>query len=233
MTRIRVVVADDHTLFREGLVELLATDESFETVATAANGHDAMRLCRALRPDILLLDVEMPGPGVRSLIRQLHVHLPAVRIVVLTMHESPSMVQQLLELGAASYLVKSIGRVELIAALHSVFRDPHNVLLSVHRETVTALDGRPGAGNLSARELEVLQLVAAAYSNTQIASRLGICEGTVKRHLTNVYAKLGATSRMGAVRHALAEGLIDMTDPAAEAVGTTSGADDRSVTTRG
>jgi DNA-binding NarL/FixJ family response regulator len=133
-------------------------------------------------------------------------------------------VQQLLELGAASYLVKSIGRVELIAALHSVVRDPHNVLLSVRRESLTALDGRPGGRTLSPRELEVLELVAAAYSNTQIASRLGICQGTVKRHLTNVYAKLGTSSRMGAVREAMANGLIDLTHPAAEVMGTTTGA---------
>ncbi len=218
---IRVVIADDHTLFRQGIRELVCTDPGIAVVAEGASGDQALALAAEHVPDVLLLDVEMPGPGARQVIQQLSKTHPAVRTVVLTMHDEPTLVRELLEAGAAAYLIKTIAREELIAAVRSVHRNRSNVLVSVSRETLGGVDPqRPAAGGLSARELDVLRLTAQAYSNAQIGTRLFITEGTVKRHLTNIYAKLGAVSRLDAVRKADAAGLLGAfpsSDPAKRA----------------
>ncbi|WP_283138065.1 response regulator [Rhizohabitans arisaemae] len=207
---IRVVLADDHTLFRDGLAQLIQTDPAFQIVGQAADGDRTVQIVTALRPDILVLDVEMPGPGARAVVTGLRRTCPEVSVIVLTMHQNSRIVQELLDCGAAAYLVKNIARDQLIAALHAVYQSPRNVLLSVSRETLGG-GGDPREGTprrLSTREMEVLRLTAEAFSNSQIATRLGISEATVKRHLTNIYAKLGAVSRVDSVRKAMAAKLI-------------------------
>lgn len=207
--RIRLVLADDHTLFREGLAQLILTDPVFEIVGEAADGTTVLHMVPALRPDIVVLDVEMPGPGARATVTELRRRCPEVTIVVLTMHQNPRIVQDLLDRGAAAYLMKSIARDQLVAGLRAVHHSPRNVLLSVSRDSLHR--GGPGtdtAKALSARELQVMRLTAEAYSNAQIAKRLGISEATVKRHLTNIYAKLGAVSRVDSIRKATAAGII-------------------------
>jgi DNA-binding NarL/FixJ family response regulator len=204
-TEITVALADDHTLFREGVRELLATDPAIKIVSEAADGHTAAELAIEHRPDVLLLDVEMPGLGAPSVIRKVNERCPGVHIIVLTMYDDASMAQNLLNCGATAYLVKSILRDELIMAIHSVIRRPDSVLVSVSRQTIEFTDdGRRMSTKsvLTARESEVLQLITEALSNAQIAAKLNITEATVKRHLTNVYAKLNAVSRVDAVRKA-------------------------------
>ncbi|MDP9850013.1 response regulator [Streptosporangium lutulentum] len=207
--RIRVMLADDHTLFRDGLAELIQTDPAFEVVGQAADGDKIIELVPIMRPDIVIVDVEMPGPGARAVVSTLRRVCPEATVIVLTMHQNARIVQELLDCGAAAYLVKNIARDQLIAALHAVHQSPRNILLSVSRETLG--HGEPAAGDrpLSAREMEVLRLTADAYSNSQIATRLGITEATVKRHLSNIYAKLGAVSRVDSVRKAMAARLIN------------------------
>jgi DNA-binding NarL/FixJ family response regulator len=208
--KVRVVVVDDHTLFRQGISEMLGTDPQFAVVAEGASGHEAVSLVSEHRPDVVLLDVEMPGPGAKATVRQLRKVAADTQIVVLTMHDDPNLVHELLGSGVSAYLLKTIGRDELIAAVRAVAHNSRQVLLSVSRETIESLDGvsRPDRSPLSARELEVLRLLAQAMSNDQIARRLFISRGTVKRHLSNIYGKLGAVSRVDAVRKALAAGLI-------------------------
>jgi DNA-binding NarL/FixJ family response regulator len=207
---ITIAVADDHTLFRQGLRELLSTDPEVDVVGEGASGDEALALVRRHRPDVLLLDVEMPGPSAQETVRRVRREHPGTAVVVLTMHEEPGMVRRLLDSGAAAYLVKSIGREELLATMHSVSRGDENVMLSVPRTTIESMDRQANQGRvLSPRELEVLRLVASALSNAQIATRLRISEGTVKRHLTNVYAKLDATSRVDAINQAVRAKLID------------------------
>jgi DNA-binding NarL/FixJ family response regulator len=211
--KITIALTDDHTLFRQGLRQLLLTDPDMEIVGEGATGDDAVALVDQHRPDVLLLDVEMPGPGARHVITRLTRSHPDTAIVVLTMHNRPAVVRELMDCGAAAYLVKTIGRDELIAAVRAVTQDRDNVLLSVPRTTIDALDDQVHQRHLlSGRELEVLQLVAAAMSNAQIAARLVISESTVKRHLTNIYAKLGATSRVDALNKAAKAKLIDTLD---------------------
>lgn len=212
MTRapVRVMVADDHTLLREGLRELITTDPAFVVVADAATGPDVVARAGLHRPDLLLLDVQMPGPGARAVVGQVRLASPDTKIVILTMHDDPALVRDLLESGASAYLLKTIARAELLAAVHAVIRSPDNVVLSVSRRTIGQLerDPTPPPSQLSPRELDVLKGVARALSNAQLAAELFIAESTVKRHLTNIYAKLGATSRVDALLKARAGGLI-------------------------
>ncbi|MGI5213951.1 response regulator [Plantactinospora sp. CA-290183] len=210
---IRVALADDHTLFRQGIREMLSTDPGLRVIGEAANGPDAVALAVAQRPDVLLLDVEMPGPGAAAVIREVRRSCPQTQIVVLTMHDDADVVRELLNCGAAAYLLKTILRDELVVAVRSVASRSGTVLLSVSRRTVSQLDGQrsrePENGPLTERELEVLTLTAQACSNAQIASRLHITQATVKRHLTNIYAKLNAVSRVDAIRKATAARLIN------------------------
>src|SRR5947209_6811366 len=162
---VTVALADDHTLFCEGLRELLLTEPGFEIVGEGRTGDDALTLVQKHRPNVLLLDVEMPGPGAKRVIAWVRQTHPDTGVVVLTMHNSPLIVRELMETGAAAYLVKSIARDELIAAVRSVIRDRDNVLLSVPRTTMDSLQNNLKQRSLlSERECEVLQLVAKALS---------------------------------------------------------------------
>jgi DNA-binding NarL/FixJ family response regulator len=210
---ITVAVADDHTLFRDGVKEMLSTDLRLRIVGEAAHGQAVIALCVQRRPAVLLLDVEMPGPGAAGVLRQLRRVSPETQVIVLTMHDDAEVVRELLTCGAAGYLLKTISRAELITAVTSVADAPTTVRLSVSRQTVERLDRQRQdgtAGPLTDREREVLRLTALALSNAQIATRLHITEATVKRHLTNIYGKLHAVSRVDAVRKANAAKLISL-----------------------
>lgn len=204
---VRVLLADDHTLFREGVAEMFAAEEGVRVVGEAEDGDAAVALAEKEHPDVVLLDVEMPGPGAEETSRRILRVSPGSRVVVLTMHDEPPLVRDLLGSGAHAYMIKNATRQELLAAVEAVARDEDRIMLSVSRETLDRLEGWEKTA-LSARELEVLSLAARAMSNAQIASHLYISEGTVKRHLTNVYAKLGVASRVEAVNAAVAAGLV-------------------------
>jgi DNA-binding NarL/FixJ family response regulator len=206
---VRIVIADDHTLFREGISEILGVAGGFEVVGHAPRGDEACRKAAETRPDVVLLDVEMPGPGVRETLARLTRLSPRPQVVVLTVHDDLALARELLALGAGAYLVKGSTRQELLSAIRSVSveRRPGHVVLSLSQQSLAADTGQPGEV-LSAREREVLALAGRALSNSQIARRLSIAEGTVKRHLRNIYGKLGAVSRMDAVNKAVAGALI-------------------------
>jgi DNA-binding NarL/FixJ family response regulator len=216
-TPIRIVLADDHTLFREGIREMLSTDPGLAVVSEASTGDEAIEMTARHRPDVLLLDVEMPGPGAASVIRQVRRRCPTTHVIVLSMHDDAEVVHDLLDCGAAAYVAKTSLRIELLAAVRSVAEQSDTVLLAVSRRTVKQLEHHRrtgGQGPLTEREVAVLNLTAQALSNSQIASRLHITEATVKRHLTNIYAKLGAVSRVDAIRKATAARLINPDDDA-------------------
>ncbi|WP_432194918.1 response regulator [Streptomyces sp. bgisy027] len=211
---IRILIADDHTLFREGVTEILTAAGGVEVVGEAHSGKDACEKASELRPDVVVLDVEMAGQGVRETIPQLRRVSPRSRVVVLTMHDDVVLARELLALGASAYLVKGSTRHELISAIHSVVvdRGPGHVILSVSQQGLARVNQAP-EDVLSEREREVLALTADALSNSQIARRLNIAEGTVKRHLRNVFRKLGAVSRLDAVNKAVAASLIPAPQP--------------------
>ncbi|MFJ9732124.1 response regulator [Streptomyces sp. NPDC101171] len=204
---VRALLVDDHALFRDGLRELLVADGQIEVVAMGGNGAECVELALRHRPDVILLDVEMPGQDAWTTLEQLRRQVPQSKVVILSMHEGYTLVQRLLDAGAAAYLTKSVVRRELVAAVCATAADESDsVTVSLPRRALLAPQAA-GPESLSAREAEVLDLVAQAYSNAEIAGELFITESTVKRHLSNIYAKLGATSRLDAVRHAMRTGL--------------------------
>jgi DNA-binding NarL/FixJ family response regulator len=213
---IRVLLADDHTMFRQGIKEMLATDAEIEVVGEAGNGEEAVKLATEMLPDVLILDVDMPVMGAREVIEHLLRITPRPRVVVVTMFDDPRLVRELLSLGASAYLVKSASLEELLAAVHMAAKgpeEPHdeNVVLVLPRETLEKVE-RGTDDKLSARELEILLLVARGMSNRQIAHALRLSEATVKRHLANLYPKIGVSSRSEATRKALSEGWISARD---------------------
>lgn len=180
---------------------------------------DAIVLAQREEPDIVLVDVEMRSVQAEQyLVRLLHAS-PRSKMIVLTMSEDPGVVRRLLVAGVRAYILKSTTRDELLASLRAMARGSERTIVSVSRDTLWRLDAQQEPARtdhgpaLSARELEVLAWLAHGMRNAEIARGLGIAEGTVKRHLTNIYAKLGAASRMDAVRKAVARNLVSLADP--------------------
>jgi len=203
---IKVLLADDHTMFRQGLASILASYGGMEIVAEVNNDQEALSLARQERPDVVIMQVQMPFERAKESLREMRSASPSPKVVVVTMFEQPRYVRELMELGATAYLVKSASVEHLIAAVHAAVFDPasRNVVVGM---PPSMLEGtQEGVDSvLSARQLEILLLAARGLSNYQIASRIQIAEGTVKRHLANVYNKMEVGSRIEAVRKALSE----------------------------
>jgi DNA-binding NarL/FixJ family response regulator len=201
----RVVLVDDHALFRNGLALLLSQDDRIRVIGEGASSDEAVVLAEELLPDVLLLDVEMDAISAETSIRRIARTAPTVKVIVLTMHRDNVLKRQLLSAGASGYVTKDAQGPELV-----------EIILTAHRATrmttnrdATADDNQDHpAAILSDRELQVLRLIGQAQSNRDIGTKLSISEGTVKRHTTNTYAKLGATSRIDAVRKASRLGLL-------------------------
>ncbi|PWG08489.1 DNA-binding response regulator [Streptomyces sp. V2] len=202
------VVADDHLLFRELLAGLLEREDWLDVVAQGRSGTEAIELARLHQPGIAVLDVQMPGPGIEETVRQIRRHSPGTRCVVLTMHDTPELLGRLLETGVAAYLLKSVSPQELLMAVRSVVREPDRVTLAVSQNMARMLTAGRQAPLLTPRETVILGRVADAQSNLRIADELFLAEATVKRHLTNIYRKLGAVSRVDAIRRARDSGIL-------------------------
>jgi DNA-binding NarL/FixJ family response regulator len=209
-----VLLADDHTLFREGLAELIGLDTGFVVVGQAETGYAALDLVDRMRPDLLILDAQMPGPGAEAVIEQVARIAAGTRVVVVTMYDDLALTARLLARGAAAYLVKNTSIEELVAVLRAAGRGRTQVLLPVPRGELARGGGSAARSVLTVRETDVLELLAKGYSNARMAAVLGIAEATVKRHLTNVYGKLGAISRVDALRLAYELALIRPGAPA-------------------
>ncbi|MEV7010596.1 response regulator transcription factor [Streptosporangium sp. NPDC051022] len=200
--RIRIVVADDHTLFRDALCQVLRAEDDFHVVGDASDGPAVLSLAARTKPDIVLLDVEMPNHHPAHTLPRLLEISPPPKVIILSMHDDPQLVQDLLGAGAHGYLHKAIRSQELLLAIRSVHAGCHGVTVLVSQ--AIAPPPRPASqGVLTEREQEVLALVANALSNRQIAVQLAITEGTVKRHLRNIFGKLSAVSRIDAVNKAV------------------------------
>lgn len=207
---VKVILADDHAIVRAGISELLGMEESIKVVGEASNGAEAVELAREKKPDVVLLDVEMPVMGAKEAIGQILAASPSSKVVILTTFEDPGLVRDLMTLGASAYLVKSLRRQELVSSIISVAHEDR-VVLSISKDALAKLNGEDEVP-ISKRELEVLMLAARGMSNRQVASALYLTEGTIKRHLSNIYVKLGVASRVEATRKALLEGWITTRD---------------------
>jgi DNA-binding NarL/FixJ family response regulator len=210
---IRVLLADDHAMFRQGIKEMLSTDEQIEVVGEAENGREAVALARELGPDVVILDVEMPVMGAKQAMERMLENSPPPRVVIVTMYDDPRLVRELIGLGAVAYLVKSATMEELHAAVHAAANSPvgpeKDVIIVAPPK---AFKSQAEADGLSERELEVLLMVARGMSNHQIAASLHLSEATIKRHLANIYPRIGVSSRGEAVRKALSKKWISAHD---------------------
>jgi len=204
---IRLLIADDHPVVRDGLSGMFSDEPGFEVVGQAADGAEAVRLAQALRPDVVLMDLRMPGMDGVTAITELARRGVAVRVLVLTTYDTDSHVLPAIEAGATGYLLKDAPRDELLRAVRAAAQGDAVLSPSVAARLMNRFRA-PGAGPLSQRELEVLEMVAAGTTNREAAARLFISEATVKTHLLHLYAKLGVSDRAAAVAVALREGVF-------------------------
>jgi DNA-binding NarL/FixJ family response regulator len=199
--QITILLVDDHTLLREALREILDRQEDLRVVGEADDGRTTLTLAAAEQPDVILLDVEIPDSDVATTVKQISERSPGSRVIILSMYEGPQLVQALLAVGIRGYLLKSSHWQELVTAIRAVHTSDR-IILGVSRESLGHVPPHLSPRMLTPRELEVLDLVANALSNSQIATRLHLTEATVKRHLRNIFIKLEAVSRLDAVNKA-------------------------------
>jgi DNA-binding NarL/FixJ family response regulator len=201
---IRVLLADDHTTFRQGLAGILASYAGMEVVAEVPNDGEALQLARDLSPDVVIMQVQMPFSRAIDTLRAMRSFAQPPKVVIVTMFERPEYVRALTGVGASAYLLKTSTSEHLVAAVRAAVLDPQSQHAVVGMPTEMLEESGQGAeGVISARELEILLLAARGLSNERMASSLHLSEATMKRHLANVYLKMGVHSRGAASREAL------------------------------
>jgi DNA-binding NarL/FixJ family response regulator len=212
---IRVILADDHALVRQGIRLFLEEAKDIVVVAEASDGEEALRLVEQHRPDVAVLDIQMPGVSGIEATRQIKARFPEVRVLILTAYDEEPYVLALLQAGASGYLLKSAEAEALVRAVRSVYKgeavlSPQAAARLVRQiQTARHAEGAfPQVEALTPRESEVLRLVAQGLTNIAIGHELGISARTVQGHLANIYAKLGVQSRTEAVTEALKRGWI-------------------------
>ena len=217
MSPIRILLADDQSLFREGLRTLLSVQTGFDVVGEATNGEEAIRLAVTLHPDVVLMDVRMPVLDGVAATRRLHSMLPACRVIVLTTFDDDEYVFEALRAGAIGYLLKDAPSEKLFEAVRAGSRGESFLQPAVAAKVVAEfarladkhpVDPHTLAEPLSEREREILRLVAKGSSNREIANQLVLAEGTVKNHVTNILSKLGVSDRTQAALKAHEIGLL-------------------------
>jgi DNA-binding NarL/FixJ family response regulator len=218
---IRIILVDDHAILRQGTAELLRREPDLEVIGQAGDGQEAFDLVQELRPDIAVMDVRMPGMSGVEATRRIHELFPNVQVLVLTAHDDDQYVFSLLEAGACGYLLKSAPVAELVKAIRLVKAGESPLDPIIARKIVARMNGTSEKTDpryrdtslveeLSAREQEVLQMLAQGLSNRAIGEALFISDRTVQAHLTNIYAKMGVTTRLDAVLTAIRRGLLTL-----------------------
>ena len=203
---IKVMIVDDHPIVRAGLIGILAAESDLEVVGEASSADEAVTAARSLLPDVVLMDLRMPGGDGVTATTGVLAAAPAARVVVLTTYESDADILRAVEAGAAGYLLKDAARGDLVAAIRAAARGETVLAPSVATRLVDRMRRPQPADSLSPRELEVLRLVARGLSNADIGRELYISEATVKTHLLRTFAKLGVSDRTAAVTTAMAAG---------------------------
>jgi two-component system, NarL family, nitrate/nitrite response regulator NarL len=219
---IRILLVDDHSLFRAGIASLLSSREDMEVVGEAQDGRQALEAARELKPDLVLMDVHMPNLGGIEATRQIRAELPETRVVMLTVSDQDRDLFEAIKNGASGYLLKNLEPDELFGYLTGVFRGEAPISRTMAAKILTEFSSqasrpRPGQpdgplSELTPREREVLKLVAVGASNRDIASALTLTENTVKNHLRNILDKLHLENRVQAATYALRMGLGEETD---------------------
>lgn len=212
---IRILLADDHGVLRAGLKALLQADEEFHVVAEAWEGDQVLRLAAKLQPDVVLLDLNMPGPGNIEVTRRIIETSPQSRVLILTAHEENGMVREVLKAGASGYIVKRAVESELLNAIRAVHRGEMYVHPFVMRALLNPAVREPAPEKkrsgtpLTPREVEVLKLIARGYTNRQIGESLKLSVRTVESHRANLMGKLELQTRVQLVRYAAEHKLLE------------------------
>jgi len=216
MSKISVLLAEDHAVVREGLAELIRREADMEVVGQAGDGEEAVRMVTQLRPDIVLMDIAMPGLNGIEATRQIKLTLPQAKILVLTAYDNPEFVAAMIEAGAVGYLLKNVRGKELTNAIRSAFEGEsvlHPAIAKVVFSQLRNPQSRPAHEKpdvLSERELQVLRKGAEGMSNKQIATLLNIGPRTVQTHWRNIFDKLGVYSRTEAIVYCLRKGWLNL-----------------------
>lgn len=206
---VTLVLADDHAVVRAGLRMLLDAEPGFQVLAEAGDTETAARYVRGHRPDVLVLDLNLPGESGLELIPRLRAEIPATQIVVLTMQRDPAFARQALSSGAIAYVLKDAADVELVRAVRLAATGEHYLNPQLGARLAAAPEsGRPG--DLSEREVEILKLIALGYTNPEIADRLFLSVRTIEAHRAHIHQKLNLSTRAELVRFALDNRLIDV-----------------------
>ncbi len=214
---IRILVVDDHAIVREGLRALISGKSDLELLGEARDGQEAVFQARSLQPDVILMDLVMPGKNGIQAIQEIRQENPKARILVLTSFDEDDQVFSAIKAGASGYLLKDSSPQELLEAIRCVYRGESSLHPAVARKLILGYGEDRNAemstiDTLTEREVEVLKLVASGLSNQSIAQQLHISEGTVRFHVGNVLGKLGLENRTQAALHALREGLVSLED---------------------
>lgn len=205
---IRVLIVDDHPIVRAGLVALVDFADDLDVVGTAATGLEAVDLATSLTPDVVLMDLRMPGLDGDEATARILAAVPSTRVVILTTYESDDAILSAIGAGASGYLLKAAPEAELLAGIRAVAAGEVALAPSVSRVLVRRTAAPPPSVQLTVRELDVLRLVATGLGNREIGERLHLGEATVKSHLLHVFSKLEAKSRTGAVARARELGIL-------------------------
>ena len=208
----RLLLVDDHTLFREGLISLLSYQDDFTVVGEAEEAAGLLDLVRTLRPDIVLMDIELPGESGVSATRRLTMEYPSITVVMLTVRDDTQILFEALQAGAQGYLIKNVRSRELLEQLRGLARGEAAISRRMAARILDEIDAEPNPfgfeAALTAREMDVLELVVARLSNAEIAQRLGVSEHTVKNHMRNILSKLHLHNRHQAVAYGVALGWL-------------------------
>lgn len=217
MNKIRVFLADDHLILREGIRSLLGKVPDIEIVGEAGEGGEAVDKVEQLLPDVVLMDITMPGMSGLEATRQIKQKYPQVKVLILTIHETNQYLSQMLQAGASGYVVKTTAASELISAIRAVHQGDVYLYPSITRMLVEDYLQRVKGGEektsyegLTSREREILMYIAEDKKNKEIADILGISVRTVQAHRTNLMDKLGAHDRTELVKYAISKGMIDL-----------------------
>jgi DNA-binding NarL/FixJ family response regulator len=206
---IRILACDDHALLRQGIATLLSAEPDMKLIAEASNGEEAVEKFRTHRPDVTLMDLQMPGIGGIDAIARIRSEFPDARIIVLTTYTGDSQVIGALRAGARAYLLKAHVHRELPDIIRAVHAGQKRIPPEIAAEVAEHLTDE----NLTSREVDVLRLIAAGNANKQIADQLSIGEASVKSHVASILSKLGANDRAHAVTLGLKRGIIDLRKP--------------------